>query len=523
MLGVLRRKKNSPIIAFLLGLIIIVFVAFFGNSWQNCANQRLFAARVNGQTISDPEYASVYAQAFRNMQNQDQKFDREKAKREKLRENVLNYMIHEVILTQDAEKRGLAVDKSALKDAITANPNFQTDGHFDKSLYERVLNQAQLPDYRFEARLKQELLSQKLDDVVQRSIGVSESEAKEAYQQDKRRVNLEFVMIKNQPYEARVGAVAQPDVDEWLKKPGSEEEVKKFYTKHMSTRYNTPKQVCARHILVRAEKAMPPDLRKKAEERIAEAGAEIGKGVDFAEVAKKYSEDSTKDKGGDLGCFGPGQMVPQFEEAAFGLKVGEVSTRIETPFGFHLIKVTEIKPPVEKKLEDVKSEIAMEIVQTQKASDLAKKRATDINDAQKHAKSLEDALASTKGNDPAPLKADETAPFPKREFIPRIGPSKEISAAAWKLTMDKPVPDSPFQTESGWVVIRLKEKTDAADVDFDKDKKMLMLTLGYQKRNAVAKAWSEALRTKAKITVHPLALSYDDEARATARGRQPQQ
>jgi peptidyl-prolyl cis-trans isomerase D len=520
MLGALRRRKNSPIIAFLLGIIIIVFVAFFGNSWQSCAAGNRFAARVNGQIISDPEYSSVYSQAFHNMQEQDPKFDREKAKREKLRENVLNYMIHEVILAQDAQRRGMAVDKDALKDAIMANPSFQIEGKFDRTLYERRLNQAQLPDYRFEGRLRQELLSQKLDDLVQRSVGVSEAEARETYQQDKRRVNLEFVLVKNQPYEGRVGSVSQADVDEWLKKPTSEEAVQKFYTKHAHTRYQLPKQVCARHILIRAERDMPPDLRKKAEERLIQVGKELGQGADFTEVAKKYSEDSTKDKGGDLGCFGPGQMVPQFEEAAFSLKVGEVSTRIETPFGFHLIKVTDIKPPVEKKLEDVKNEIATEIVQTSKAGELAKKRATDINEAQKHTGSLESGLKAAKGTDPAPLKAEETAPFQKRDFIPHIGVSKEISAAAWKLTLEKPVPETPFETESGWVVIRLKEKTEASDTEFEKDKRMLMLTLGYQKRNAVAKAWTEGLKSKAKVQIHPLALSYDDEARATARGRQ---
>src|SRR5262249_15081167 len=125
--------------------------------------------------------------------------------------------------------------------------------------------------------------------------------------------------------------VSQADADAWLKKTGSEEQAKKFYEKHLRGRYNTPKQVCARHILVRAEKDMPPDIKQKSRDKISEAAKAVKDGLDFAEAAKKFSEDSTKEKGGDLGCFSLGQMVPQFEEAAFGLKPGEVSNVVETP------------------------------------------------------------------------------------------------------------------------------------------------------------------------------------------------
>src|SRR5207237_1336589 len=145
-------------------------------------------------------------------------------------------------------------------------------------------------------------------------------------------------------------------------------------------------------------------LHKKAEERISEAAKALKNGMDFTEAAKKFSEDTTKERGGDLGCFGPGQMVPQFEEAAMGMKVGEISTRIETPFGYHIIKVTDIKPPVMKKIDDVRNEIALDVLTSVKASKLAKVRAEEINAAAKVTKSLDDALAAAKGKDPAPLK-----------------------------------------------------------------------------------------------------------------------
>lgn len=278
MLGLLRRKKNSPIIAFLLGLIIIVFVAFFGNSWSNCAQEHLYAAKVNGRTISDQEYAALYATEFRNRQGQDAKFDRDKARRDNLRESVLNRMITQTILAQNAQDRGLAVDKQALKDSIVSNPNFQTDGKFDRRLYERILNSQQLTDFRFENQLKQGILAQKIASLVENSIGVSDAEAKDFFFQERRRVNLEFVQLKKDAYQSKVGTVTPADAEEWMKQPAADEQIKKFYEKHARTRYNTPKQVCAQHILVRSEKEAPPDLKKKAQDKIVEAAKAVRDG-----------------------------------------------------------------------------------------------------------------------------------------------------------------------------------------------------------------------------------------------------
>lgn len=519
MLGALRKRKQSPIIAFLLGLIIIVFVAFFGNSWNSCANQRSYAAKVNGQVISAQENDLAYSSEFRSRQAQDPKYDRERAKREDLRQTVINRQITQVLLAQDARRRGLAVDDRALADAIKSNPNFQANGRFDRTIYERFLNSEGMSDTRFENQLRQGLLVQKVASILENGVSISEAEAREAFYQEKRRINVEFVTVPKTAYEPKVKPPTPAEADEWLKKPGSEDEVQKFYTRHLRSRYNVPKQVCAQHILLRAEKEMPPDLRKKAREKISDAVKAMKDGMDFGEAARKFSEDSTKDKGGDLGCFSLGQMVPQFEEAAFGLKPGELSGVVETAFGFHVIKVNEVKPPVEKKLEDVKQAIAIEVLTGEKASALAKQRAEEILAAAKGAKTLAEALKEAKGSDPVPLKAEETGPFPKHDFIPHLGVSKDAMDAAWKLTPDQPLTPAPIDTEQGWVILRLNERLEPTDEEFQKDRKMLALSLEMQKRNSVIKAWTEMVRKKAKIDIHPITLSYDDEVRARERNR----
>ncbi len=90
-------------------------------------------------------------------------------------------------------------------------------------------------------------------------------------------------------------------------------------------------QVKASHILVK---------KRSEAEKILE---ELKKGANFAELAKKHSECPSRKRGGDLGWFGRGKMVPEFEKAAFSLKKGELSDLVKTQFGYHLIKVTDTK------------------------------------------------------------------------------------------------------------------------------------------------------------------------------------
>lgn len=111
-----------------------------------------------------------------------------------------------------------------------------------------------------------------------------------------------------------------------------------YYAKNHAT-FDKPAQVRARHILVADEKTA--DMIE----------AKLKAGGNFADLAKQYSTDpSSKDKGGELGFFGPGQMVPAFQAAAFALPVGAISAPVKSPFGWHIIQVEEKKPALKASL-----------------------------------------------------------------------------------------------------------------------------------------------------------------------------
>lgn len=125
----------------------------------------------------------------------------------------------------------------------------------------------------------------------------------------------------------------------------SEDEKKKYFEENKAT-FGQPKQVKASHILVETE-----DKAKEIKEKLA-------KGEDFAKLAKENSTDpGSKENGGDLGFFGSGQMVKEFEDAANALKVGEISAPVKTEYGYHIIKVTETKDAKEANFEESKDKI----------------------------------------------------------------------------------------------------------------------------------------------------------------------
>jgi peptidyl-prolyl cis-trans isomerase D len=272
----IRNKKNSPLLAGLLFLVIFAMIAIFGPGIYNCLGGHLYAARVNGETIGIDEFGKRYAQAYRNMQQQNQSFDHDAAKRMNLREKVLNNMINTKLLAGEARRIGLAVDNQALRDSIVANPNFQTDGHFDKSLYERVINYYQMTPSDYEQTMREELLAQKLAALVDNGVAVSSNEAKAAWENEESKMNLEFIRLRSAAYEGKTVAPTDADVEAFTKGPGADDEIQKYYTKYARTKYNIPKKVHARQIAISVPKDAPPDLKKDAQKKITKAREEHG-------------------------------------------------------------------------------------------------------------------------------------------------------------------------------------------------------------------------------------------------------
>lgn len=132
----------------------------------------------------------------------------------------------------------------------------------------------------------------------------------------------------------------------------SDEEIQKYYEKNKEAQFTTPEQRCARHILFnKDQKQKAEDVEKQLED-----------GADFAKLAKENSQDpGSAEKGGDLGCLGKGETVPEFEKATFEAEQGEIVGPVKTEFGYHIIEVTDAKPEQTRPLSEVESQIRSQL------------------------------------------------------------------------------------------------------------------------------------------------------------------
>lgn len=518
MLGFLRKKKNNPIIVGVLGLVILLMI-LFGISLDP-GGGRGWAAKVAGSEIKSTDFNAQYANAYRGRQSQDRSYDRTKAEQERLRERVLFGMINRRVMAERARRTGLAVDDDALVQVLMETPAFQIEGRFNHQQYERVLNSMQLSKEQYEALRREDMLSMQYLAVLD-NISIPEVELKKTYAWENLRVDVEFAAVEKAAFTDQVGEPTEADLSEFRAREDAEEGIMAYYRREKSKKYDVPRKACAAHILVRTDSSMKPAGLAEKRKKLEAASEAIRGGMAFAEAARKFSEDANKGRGGDLGCFAPGETVEQLAQAAFGLEPGEISPIVDTPFGLHLVKLNRIEEAIKKKLEDVRPEIERELARLEKASRRAREKAAALIEAAATAGTLAKAGASLNTKKSAyTFRVEETGPFPAgREFLPKLGKAKAVSKAAFALTTDAPLGPAPIETETSWVVLRLKARHEPDDESFEQQRKMLLYTESARKAETVLQDWGRDMRERNNVLVDPLAVRYDDEAEALRQQR----
>ena len=156
------------------------------------------------------------------------------------------------------------------------------------------------------------------------------------------RQDLRESILPVQEVQEKVASDAEP----------SDEEIQKYYEQNKEAQFTTPEQRCVRHIL----------FNKDQKEKAEDVKQQLENGGDFAKLAKENSQDpGSAENGGDLGCLGKGETVPEFEKAAFGAEQGEIVGPVETEFGYHILKVTDVKPEQTRSIQEVESQIRSQL------------------------------------------------------------------------------------------------------------------------------------------------------------------
>ena len=387
MLQALKEKITGWLGWVVIGLIVITFSLFGLGSYLK-DKARVYAAKVNGVEITQRELQLAYQQQRTQLEQMlGDAFDPAVIDEELLRERALETLIQRQLLLQEAQRQGLVISDHYLAAFIQAIPELKKDGAFSKERYKRLLIQGGLTAAGFEQDTRQRLLISQLAEGLRRSTFVTASELDAAYRLQAQKRDFEYLTVSTQPfvaaaeisddevkayYEAHKDEFVLPEkvkiaylrlrVEDLAKDVSIDEEMLKAEYEEKKTALAKEEQRRASHILVQvaadADQATREAARKKAAELLQRARA----GEDFAKLAKEYSDDpASAAKGGDLGFFGKGVMVPAFEEAVYGLEKGQLSDLVESPFGYHIIKLTDIRGSEIPTFEEARAEIEKEL------------------------------------------------------------------------------------------------------------------------------------------------------------------
>jgi len=384
---VYRKKRMVQVI---LALITLPF-AFFGVDYYfRGGGSASEIARVGGETISQAEFANAISdQQDRMRQSAGKDYDPTVFSNPEVRYSMLEQLIGQRVLQQQVRRGNLRVSDAQLAQFIGELAPFQEDGKFSRARYEQLLISQNMTPLAFEQRVRQELTVAPLQEPiangnitamsnVQRYLALLDQQRQVAVATVPADAYLKEVKIDDAAvrafYDANQGVFQVPDevkIEYLVLTPDSlmgqitvdPAEVKKQYDDNVK-QYTKAEERQASHILI-AVKPDATDADKAAAKQKAEALATSARKTPakFAELAKQNSQDpGSAGQGGDLGSFArDGSMVKPFEDAVFSGKQGDIVGPVQTDFGWHIIRITAVKPGKTQSLDEAKPQIEQDL------------------------------------------------------------------------------------------------------------------------------------------------------------------
>jgi len=391
MLQTLHEKFSGLIAKIVLGVIVIIFGGFFGiQSYMNPVNET-FVASVNGHEISQDEFRERYNQFRSQMQRMYGKqfnaadFDTPQRKRE-----LLDQLVNEQLILDANDKLGATVAPGRIQEIIMADQNFQVDGHFDKERYRMVLGANQKSAEWYQEQIRHDLAVRQVPSELARTAVIPDAEVNAYLRLRDQTRDFRFVKLDKPATEVKI---ADADIEAYYKAHGDEfmtpekvsldyveldaakmqadvktddEALKKRYEEQKS-RFLTPEQRLASHILVKVEPNADAAAQKAALEKAQAIAAQAKGGKDFAALAKTESADvGSKAQGGDLGWLEKGVTDPAFESALFAMNKGDISDPVKTDEGYHVIQLRDVRPEKVRSFDEVKGELAKQYADSER-------------------------------------------------------------------------------------------------------------------------------------------------------------
>lgn len=473
MLRLLRQNATNWLIKIILGAIVVVFVFWGVGSFRAQRKDRV--ALVNGDTITSKEYREAYNNIIEQLrQRLGNNLNDNMIKMLNVKSQALDTLIDKKLMIQEAARLHLRVTNDELADTIRQIKAFQTDGNFDTQIYKNILNQNRLTPEEFESIQKESILIEKIRSFILSNVKVSEQEAIEWFKWENTSVNIDFVLFEPGRYDDinptpdeissffenhktsyKTDAMIKvrflrfdPDAYRSVVKI-TNKEIQDYYESN-TEKFKTQKTVEARHILIKLDQSSNPETVEKKRKTTLDILKLAREGIDFAELAKQYSECPSKDKGGYLGEFKKDAMVKPFAEKAFQMKAGEISEPVRTQYGWHIIKVEKVNEETGVSFKDAKDKIRNKLVE-ERAKNLAYEEAEAVYDASFEGDDL------TKNAEARGLKIVTTDFFTKNKG-PDTGIKNRSAFASYAFNLSLMEIGEIQDFKDGYYIIQLIEK-----------------------------------------------------------------
>jgi peptidyl-prolyl cis-trans isomerase D len=529
MLDRMRRHKNW--LKWSLALVVLAFILLyipdFLRSSANGAGLTDAVASVDGNEITVNEFRRAYQRQLQQYrQAYGANMDERLLKQLGIDQRIVQQLIEEEASLAQAKKLGLGATDEEVRHRILAIPAFQENGQFiGYDRYRQMLAMQEPPvrESEFEEQVRRSITVEKLQAAVTNWITVSDTDAESEFKKRNEKVKVSVVSFPLDKFRDGVQA-SDEEVSRWFEEKKNDyripekrkvryatvdvqglrersqvtpQDVQRYYEDN-EQQYKQPEQVRASHILLKTEGKDDAAVKKQAEDLAKKAKA----GADFAELAKKFSQDdSNASKGGDLDFFGRGAMVPEFDQVAFALQPGQVSDVVKTSFGYHVIKLTEKRAASQRPLAEVQAQIEDQI-KWQRAQDQAQRIADDVAGLLKKPADF-DTVAKPRG-----LIVGESPLFSKDEPIAGVGMAPAVSQRAFEMK-EGDVSDA-IRTPQGFVFITVTGRQDGYVPKLDEVKQRVRDDV--LKKKALDAAREQASRVAAQLK------SGDFDAAAKAAG-----
>lgn len=468
----LKWTLFAVIIVFILG-----FVFFSGSNWGGGGSSQV-VAKVGSEQVSAVEFNRIYeSQIQRYRELYKGSFTPELARALDLPRQVLDGIIDRKLRLEAAKRLDLTVTDEELARSIAALPYFQENGQFiGGPKYTERLRLAGMHPETFEEGVREDLLVGKYSALVKAGVAVPEADVRRQFSAQNDKATIEYILVpasrlesavepsdadlkgyyeKNReryraPEQRKANYLLVDKLKVRAKMPITDAEIRAEYEAKKAT-FAVPEQVNASHILVKVDTSAGPEEDAKAKAKAESLTARAKAGEDFAQLAKENTDDpSGKESGGVLPPFGRGQMVPEFEQAAFEMKPGEIRGPVKTNFGYHVIKLTAKTAAGTRTLDEVRPSLSGDLAE-RKAGAETERLAKDLAAKIKGAKPKSDEDLRKLQSDVVTYNSTDW--FSRNGPIAGIGANPEFSTEAWRLGVAE-TSTTPIATSRGPAFVR---------------------------------------------------------------------